>query len=174
MVISFIPTISLLPWDCVRVLQLTDCLICPFVNICAFVNGVGIAVVSVMVVTTTFLTLIMILVWQVNLWIAIAFSVFFGSIELVYFSSCLYKVPEGGYTPLIIGSVALFIMCIWHYARKRSYDFEVRNKISLDWVLALGPNLGGLRVPGVGLIYTELAQVCLTYMTQICNSLVHY
>jgi KUP system potassium uptake protein len=121
-------------------------------------DAYGIAVVSVMVVTTTFLTLIMILVWQVNLWIAIAFSIFFGSIELVYFSSCLYKVPEGGYTPLIIGSVALFIMCIWHYARKRSYDFEVRNKISLDWVLALGPNLGGLRVPGVGLIYTELAQ----------------
>ncbi len=173
MVISFIPSISLLPWDCIRVLRLTNCLICPFVNMRAFMNGVGIAVVSVMVVTTTLLTLIMIMVWQVNLWIALAFSIFFGSIELVYFSSCLFKVPQGGYTPLVIGGVALFIMCTWHYARKRSYDFEVKNKISLDWVLSLGSNLGGVRVPGVGLIYTELAQVCLTYTTQICNSLVH-
>jgi len=139
----------------------------------AFINGVGIAVVSVMVVTTTFLTLIMIMIWQVNLWIALSFYVFFGSIELLYFSSCLYKVPQGGYTPLVIGGVALFIMSTWHYARKRSYDFEVKNKISLDWVLSLGSNLGGVRVPGVGLIYTELAQVCLTYTTQISNSLVH-
>lgn len=120
----------------------------------------GVAVVGVMVVTTCFLSIIMVMVWQVPLWVALAFLFLFGSIELVYFSAVLYKVPQFGWLPLLFVGVFLVIMYTWHYARKEMYKYEESNKISIDSVLSLGSSLGMVRVPGIGLVYTELAQVC--------------
>ena len=37
------------------------------------------------------------------------------------------------------------------------YNFDLHNKVSLKWLLGLGPSLGIVRVPGIGLIYSELA-----------------
>lgn len=119
----------------------------------------GVTVVAVMVVTTTFLTLIMVMVWQKHLVIALAFLVFFGTIELVYFSSVLFKIPQYGWIPLAFVGFFTSIMYTWYYARKEAFKFEVNNKLSMNWLLGLGSNLGIVRVPGIGLIYTELPQV---------------
>ena len=45
---------------------------------------------------------------------------------------------------------------MWHYTTIKKYEFELHNKVSLDWLLALGPSLGVARVPGIGLVYTDL------------------
>ncbi len=34
--------------------------------------------------------------------------------------------------------------------------FDLQKKVSMKWILSLGPSLGIVRVPGIGLIYTEL------------------
>ncbi|KAG6695004.1 hypothetical protein I3843_09G074900 [Carya illinoinensis] len=39
----------------------------------------------------------------------------------------------------------------------KRYQFEMHSKVSMAWILGLGPSLGLVRVPGVGLVYTELA-----------------
>ncbi|GAB4834492.1 hypothetical protein Ancab_032749 [Ancistrocladus abbreviatus] len=39
---------------------------------------------------------------------------------------------------------------------KSKYLMDAQNKVSMKWILALGPSLGIVRVPGIGLIYTEL------------------
>ncbi|GAB4847387.1 Potassium transporter 4 [Ancistrocladus abbreviatus] len=40
---------------------------------------------------------------------------------------------------------------------RKKYNFDLHNKVSLKWILGLGPSLGIVRVPGIGLIYSELA-----------------
>lgn len=112
-----------------------------------------------MSVTTVFLTLIMIMVWQTRLWLALSFLVCFGSVELIYFSSTLYKVPQYGWLPLVFVAGFITLMGTWYYGRKEAYQYEVNHKLSLDWFNNLGPKLD-TRIPGVGLIYTELNQVC--------------
>lgn len=130
-----------------------------------FINGItifgvtGVTVVAVMVVTTILVTLIMIMVWQKHLIFALSFLAFFGFIELVYFSSVLYKIPQYGWIPLAFVGVFISIMYTWHYSRKEAFKFEVNNKLSMNWLLGLGSNLGILRVPGIALIYTELPTV---------------
>ncbi|RRT80463.1 hypothetical protein B296_00020669 [Ensete ventricosum] len=47
-------------------------------------------------------------------------------------------------------------MFVWHYATIKKYEFDLQNKLSLDWLLALGNSLGISRVPGIGLVYTDL------------------
>ncbi|RRT52288.1 hypothetical protein B296_00031966 [Ensete ventricosum] len=47
-------------------------------------------------------------------------------------------------------------MYVWHYGTLKKYEFDIQNKVSIDWLLGLGPNLGIVRVRGIGLIHTEL------------------
>jgi KUP system potassium uptake protein len=120
------------------------------------VLGAGIAVMTVMLVTTFLMTLVMLIVWQWSILIALCFFFVFGSIELLYISSALFKVKQGGWVPLVLAGIFMFIMYVWHYGTTKKYEFDVQNKVSMKWLLTLGPSLGIVRVPGIGLIYTEL------------------
>ncbi|KAL5983867.1 Potassium transporter 7 [Asimina triloba] len=116
----------------------------------------GIACMTVMFVTTWLMALVIIFVWQKNILLALAFIVFFGAIEGVYLSSSFIKVPQGGWAPLVLSGLFMFIMYVWHYGTRQKYLFDLQNKVSMKWILTLGPSLGIVRTPGIGLIYTEL------------------
>ncbi|KAK6252573.1 hypothetical protein QUC31_014293 [Theobroma cacao] len=119
-------------------------------------NAYGIAEVGVMMVTTSLVTLVMLLIWQTNLFMALCFPLVFGSIELIYFSAVLSKVLEGGWLPLVFAAFFLTVMYIWNYGSVLKYQSEVREKISMDFMHELGSTLGTVRVPGIGLLYNEL------------------
>ncbi|TYH49083.1 hypothetical protein ES332_D10G112600v1 [Gossypium tomentosum] len=114
------------------------------------------AEVVVMLVTTALVTLVMLLIWQTNLLMALCFPLLIGSIELIYFSAVLSKVMEGGWLPLVFATFFLTVMYIWHYGSVLKYQSEVREKISMDFMIELGSKLGTVRVPGIDLLYNEL------------------
>ncbi|KAM0002923.1 putative potassium transporter [Helianthus debilis subsp. tardiflorus] len=120
-------------------------------------NAYGTAVVVVMVVTTFLMTFVMLLVWRCHWILVLIFSGLSLLIECTYFSSVLFKLNQGGWVPLVIAGVFLLVMYIWHYGTVKRYEFEMHSKISMAWILGLGPSLGLVRVPGIGLVYTELA-----------------
>lgn len=121
-------------------------------------NAYGIAEVGVMVVSTTLVTLVMLLIWQTNLFLALCFPLVFGTVELMYLSAVLTKIKEGGWLPLVFASCFLCVMYTWNYGSVLKYQSEVREKISMDFLLELGSTLGTVRVPGIGLLYNELVQ----------------
>jgi KUP system potassium uptake protein len=100
--------------------------------------------------------LVIIFVWQKNLLTSLLFLVFFGALEAAYLSAAVMKVPQGGWGPIALSAVFMSIMYVWHYGTRRKYQFDLQNKVSMKWILNLGPSLGIMRVPGIGLIYTEL------------------
>ncbi|KAI5446193.1 Potassium transporter 10, variant 5, partial [Lathyrus oleraceus] len=117
----------------------------------------GTAVVLVMLVTTLLMILVMILVWHCHWILVIAFTGLSLIVECTYFSAVLFKVDQGGWAPLAIAGVFLTVMYVWHYGTVKRYEFELRSKVSMAWILGLGPSLGLVRVPGISLVYTELA-----------------
>ncbi|KAL0910808.1 hypothetical protein M5K25_018897 [Dendrobium thyrsiflorum] len=119
-------------------------------------NASGLAVITVMLVTTSLTSLVMILCWHKPPLLALAFFLFFGSIEALYFSASLIKFLEGAWLPVLLAFFLMTIMYVWHYATIKKYEFDLHNKVSLDWLLALGDKLGIVRVPGIGLVYTGL------------------
>ncbi|KAH9310882.1 hypothetical protein KI387_025917, partial [Taxus chinensis] len=121
-------------------------------------NAYGIAVVAVMIVTSAFLSLVMLMIWQTRLVVVVSFLVVFGAIEFTFFSAVLWKFREGGYLPLAFATVLLFVMYVWHYVHARRYAYEVEQKMSAEYISRLGSDLGVSRVAGMGLLYTELAQ----------------
>jgi len=110
-----------------------------------------------MLVTTFLMIPIMLLVWRSHWILVIIFTGLSLLAELTYFSAVLFKIDQGGWVPLAIAFTFLVIMYVWHYATVKRYEFEVHGRVSMAWILGLGPGLGLVRVPGIGFVYTELA-----------------
>ncbi|XP_021299279.1 potassium transporter 8-like [Herrania umbratica] len=119
-------------------------------------NAAGLAVITVMLVTTCLMPLVIVICWHKSVYLALLFIFFFGSIEALYFSASLIKFLEGAWVPIALAFIFLLIMYVWHYGTLKKYEFDVQNKVSINWLLALGPTLGIVRVRGIGLIHTEL------------------
>ncbi|XP_070681415.1 potassium transporter 2-like isoform X1 [Malus domestica] len=119
-------------------------------------NASGLAVMTVMLVTTCLTSLVIVICWHKPPIVALCFLIFFGSIELLYFSASLTKFREGAWLPILLALFLMTIMFVWHYATIKKYEYDLHNKVSLDWLLALGPSLGIARVPGIGLVFTDL------------------
>uniref|UniRef100_A0A0E0H5W3 Potassium transporter n=1 Tax=Oryza nivara TaxID=4536 RepID=A0A0E0H5W3_ORYNI len=117
----------------------------------------GTAVVIVMLVTTFLMVPIMLLVWKSHWILVVTFIVLSLMVEIPYFSACLLKIDQGGWVPLVIATAFFIIMYVWHFCTVKRYEFEMHSKVSMAWILGLGPSLGLVRVPGIGFVYTELA-----------------
>nr|VDD02967.1 unnamed protein product [Brassica rapa] len=128
---------------------LTDCL--------GIMMKIGTAVAVVMLVTTVLMVLLMLLVWRCNWFLILVFTVLSLMVEGAYFSAVLLKVNQGGWLPLVIAAVLLVVMLVWNYVKIKRYEFQVHSKVSMSWIISLGPSLGLVRVPGIGIVYSELA-----------------
>ncbi|AQK40961.1 Potassium transporter 10 [Zea mays] len=120
-------------------------------------NAYGTAVVIVMLVTTFLMVPVMLLVWKSHWILVVIFLVLSLTVELPYFTACINKVDQGGWVPLVIAITFFVIMHVWHFCTVKRYEFEMHSKVSMAWILGLGPSLGLVRVPGIGFVYTELA-----------------
>ncbi|CAO2164026.1 unnamed protein product [Urochloa humidicola] len=120
-------------------------------------NAYGTAVVIVMLVTTFLMVPVMLLVWKSHWILLVIFLVLSLTVELPYFTACINKVDQGGWVPLVIAITFFIIMYVWHFCTVKRYEFEMHSKVSMAWILGLGPSLGLVRVPGIGFVYTELA-----------------
>ncbi|XP_020590509.1 potassium transporter 8-like [Phalaenopsis equestris] len=119
-------------------------------------NASGLAIITVMLVTTCLMFLVIILCWCCSIFMSICFIIFFGTIEALYFSAALIKFREGAWVPIAFSFIFMIIMYVWHYGTLEKYEFDFQNKVSINWLLNLGPNLGIVRVPGIGLVHSEL------------------
>ncbi|KAG6429180.1 hypothetical protein SASPL_107224 [Salvia splendens] len=89
-------------------------------------NAYGITVVLVMALTSTFLVLVMIMIWKTNIVFIILYILIIGSVELLYMSSVLYKFDQGGYLPLAFAMI--------HVHMELRLHFELDHKISPESV----------------------------------------
>jgi KUP system potassium uptake protein len=113
--------------------------------------------VIVMLVTTFLMVPVMLLVWKSHWILVVIFIVLSLTVELPYFTACINKVDEGGWVPLAIAITFFIIMYVWHFCTVKRYEFEMHSRVSMAWIVGLGPSLGLVRVPGIGFVYTELA-----------------
>ncbi|KAG0462770.1 hypothetical protein HPP92_021246 [Vanilla planifolia] len=121
-------------------------------------NAYGIAVVTVMIITTALVTLVMLFIWKTSIWWISLFVIVIGGIEAIYLSSVLSKFVKGGYLPLLFSLFLMLIMSIWHYVHVKRYKFELEHKVSSNYIQDLALNRNITRIPGIGLLYSELVQ----------------
>lgn len=79
----------------------------------AMASAYGVAVSMTMLITTVLVAMAMRTLWRWPLAVAVLFCVVFGAIDLVFVSSNLLKVAEGGWVTLTLGVMAFGLMRIW-------------------------------------------------------------
>ncbi|KAF5743934.1 Potassium transporter 7 [Tripterygium wilfordii] len=133
-------------------------IVCSISSITEMGNAYGIAELGVMMMTTVLVTIVMLLIWQINIVIVLSFVIFFLGMELTFFSSVLSSMRDGSWIILVFAIIMFLIMFIWNYGSKLKYETEVKQMLSMDLMRELGPNLGTIRAPGIGLLYNELVK----------------
>ncbi|KAF4352466.1 hypothetical protein F8388_012167, partial [Cannabis sativa] len=121
-------------------------------------NAYGLAVVFVMIITSSFLVIIMTMIWKTHILLILLYIVTIGTMEVMYLTSVLYKFDQGGYLPLAFATILVTIMFVWHNVYLRKYKYESNNKVSPQMVNDIMNNIRITRMPGIALFYSELVQ----------------
>ncbi|KAH7673479.1 KUP system potassium uptake protein [Dioscorea alata] len=129
-----------------------------FKNTVKIGNAYGIAVVFVMTLTSGYMVLIMLMIWKLSITNVILYVLVFGSMELVYLSSVLYKFTDGGYIPIGFAVFLVAVMLIWNYVYRMKYMYEMENRVPTEKVTEIVSDPSLRRIPGFGFFYSELVK----------------
>ncbi|KAL5676124.1 hypothetical protein ACJX0J_012255, partial [Zea mays] len=121
-------------------------------------NAYGICVVTTFSITTHLMTVVMLVIWKKHIVYVLLFYVVFGLTEMIYLSSILSKFIQGGYLPFCFALVLMTLMATWHYVHVKRYWYELDHIVPTNQMTALLEKNDVRRIPGVGLLYTELVQ----------------
>lgn len=119
-------------------------------------KATGLAVTTAMLVTTCLMSLVIALYWEKNLSISACFLLFFGSIEAMYMVASFMGFFRGSWFFIILFILFMIVMISWHYGTIKKYEFDLENKVSIEWLTDYSPGLGVSRVPGIGFIYSDI------------------
>ncbi|XP_057545097.1 potassium transporter 5-like isoform X1 [Amaranthus tricolor] len=119
-------------------------------------NAYGVAVAFAETITSSFMVLVMILIWKLNIILPIIYVCCILSVELTYLSSVFYKFPHGGYFPIAFAIVLLGLMFIWNYVYRKKYYYEMDHKVSPDALRNITSRSNLSRISGLAIFYSEL------------------
>jgi len=117
----------------------------------------GIAVSGTMLITTLLLAVAMRRVWNWRLAAVLPLAAGFAAIDLGFFASNLFKLPQGGWLPLAAGVVVFLLMRLWE--RGSTYLLQRVAGMTEPLPVFRARLAGGsvIRTPGLGVFLTRTA-----------------
>lgn len=105
----------------------------------ALASAYGIAVTSAMTIDTLLTFFVVRSKWRYPLWIAVGATGFFLIIDLTLVIASSYKIPDGGWFPLVLGVALFFTMWTWKEGRDMLlHTIREDDPNLLDFVRTLG------------------------------------
>jgi KUP system potassium uptake protein len=125
----------------------------------ALASAYGIAVTATMVITTLMAFIVVRYRWRFPLWVSLGATLFFLTIELVFFSANILKVVQGGWFTLMIAAAVFTVMTTWSRGRMLLRERLREESIPLeDFLRSIEAN-PPLRVPGTAVFLSADAHV---------------
>jgi len=101
----------------------------------------GIAVTGDMVISTLLASFVFYEVWKWNSIKTVIFMAIFLIIDLAFFSANILKIPDGGWFPILIGSVIFILMTTWKKGRAILYKILKGEAIEINsFITSIGTN----------------------------------
>jgi KUP system potassium uptake protein len=114
----------------------------------------GIAVTGAMLIDGVLITVVLLMMWKWPIWLSIPLLVVFFTVDLLYFSANLLKVPQGGWFPLLVAAIAFTLLTTW--AKGRQLMIARLNEMSLPMkVFVKSAVPSAMRVPGTAVFMTS-------------------
>ena len=118
-------------------------------------SAYGVAVVGTMLITS-FLTFFVIRYgWRYNLWIAIFATGFFIIVDASFFSASLVKIADGGWFPIVVGTMVFTVMVTWRHGRELLLSRLRQSSVPLPAFLDSLMRNPPVRVPGTAVFLTS-------------------
>ena len=121
----------------------------------ALANAYGIAVSGTMVATTSLAFFVVWKLWRWPLWTALALICGFLSIDVGFFVANLYKVVDGGWVPLLIGTAMFIVMWTWSRGSAILAARARRDSIPMPDLIKMLDKSKPVRVPGTAVFLTN-------------------
>ncbi|KAG8800880.1 hypothetical protein FRC19_008514 [Serendipita sp. 401] len=107
-----------------------------FKDLAKLTNAYGFAVATVMFVTTTLITIQILYVKHLSWILAVAWFLFFGLLDGLFWGAALRKVPHGAWVPLLVGIAATAFMVFWTWAQGLEDQFDGTNRHDLHHIIS--------------------------------------
>jgi KUP system potassium uptake protein len=114
----------------------------------------GIAVTGAMAIDTILIGVVMLTLWKWKSWQAWSLLILFGLVDFAYLGSNLFKVPDGGWVPLVIGLVVFTLLTTWSRGRKLMMAKMRESAMPID-VFIKSACASVTRVPGTAVFLTS-------------------
>jgi KUP system potassium uptake protein len=92
--------------------------------------------------------------WGYPLLIALFATGFFLVIDTAFLSASLVKIPDGGWFPLLVGTIVFTVMTTWRRGRDLMFDRLRRSSVGLESFLDSLFGHPPQRVPGTAIFLT--------------------
>jgi KUP system potassium uptake protein len=116
----------------------------------------GVAVTGTMTTTTVLLLVVARNQWKWSLWKVTALGGLFLVVDLAFFGANLFKIPDGGWFPLLVATIVYLFMSTWKKGRARLSEIVLENTLPLDLFLTDIAKRKPLRVPGIAVFLTSV------------------
>ena len=110
----------------------------------------GIAVTGAVTIDTLLMGVLFVGVWKWKWWYAAPVVVFFLIIDGAYFAANLFKVPDGGWFPLVVGLAAFTMLTTWARGRKLMRERMHETALPIE-IFAKSAKNSAIRVPGTAI-----------------------
>jgi KUP system potassium uptake protein len=134
-------------------------------------SAYGIAVTGEMLVTAVLLIVVMDRLWHWKRWTIVAVMVPIIIIELVFFSSNVAKIADGGWVPVLVALVVAVTVGIWIAGRNRLSEKTRRDEVPLQFLVENLAKKKPTIVPGTAIFLTSDIEGA---PTALLHSLKHY
>lgn len=149
---------------------LIGCIIvtCAYSNTTRLGNAYGLCVVCVTFFTTILVSIAAIVVWRLHLLLVLAGFLFFATLDGLWLSTALFKIPKGAWFTILVAGLLSMLMGLYRWGKSRQWSERQRNTTGFDEILAiqkdgslaLSQNLGGghlTTITGIGIYMDDLA-----------------
>ncbi len=114
----------------------------------ALAAAYGVAVATTMVITTVLIYVVMRERWKWATPLAISVAGGFLIVDLAYFGANLFKIPDGGWFPLVIGLAIFTLMTTWKKGRQLLLARLRSDELPIDRFVVSVSKTNPIRVPG--------------------------
>jgi len=114
----------------------------------------GIAVTGAMLIDGVLIAVVLFNLWKWNRWLAGALLAVFFTVDGLYFSANLLKVPDGGWFPLVIGVIAFTLLTTWAKGRRLMIARMNEQSLPIE-VFIKSAAASATRVPGTAVFMTS-------------------
>jgi KUP system potassium uptake protein len=116
----------------------------------------GVAVTGTMTTTTILLLVVARKLWHWSVLKVALVGGLFLAVDLAFFVTNLFKIPDGGWFPILVAVIVYLFMSTWKKGRARLSEIVLENTLPIDIFLADISKRKPLRVPGIAVFLTSV------------------